>query len=930
MATATLDSILRARTGDPEVAPPAPDGEGAALEQRLEQVLAARQQAQAEADDFGNTLEGLAGNFGSAGLRTIIKGAGLPARAFNAMAQGYAEIAGSLSDSDITALKIPLEGEDLLEMANAVGLAEEPKRDTFALRTAEKAGEFATIGGLTLLGLGPAAGRGKLPTLVEPGKFERTRQLGRNIRESAVAPVREAPGQAFLAETSASLGGAAASEGASQLGLDDPASQTLATLAGAVVSSALTPQASLVKLGQVLNKPVGEAAKQGLGLAKDAGSFLATGGQSQAEKNVARIVQANATNKETALKNLGAVQREPSELIRGGLEAPETGAQAAQDFGLLTLERTAARSTMEDAPRLGSRLKEQQELAPQAAREATQTATLGRATPTDAGVPQEIFQARRTKVLGELEGRARQAIDNVKERVSGIFARTADIEDSSRVMREELGGTLKAMRAQESVVHGRIDRDLPMSTSETKAELGRILSPASELEKAGKVPGRFVKFIGKLNPADDAGKLLELRSEILAEIRDINPAKKGGRALIRNLTRLQKAILKDVGVTRDALSGANPNSKQAQLIEDALSFSTKLNDMFTRGPIGKVLGYQGGEQKVADILTLDKLFRPGREGGVAADQVVKVLEQAKLMGGPNVTSNLRKSARDFMERQFHAFAVDDSGAVVADKANMFLRRYGSFLERFPQLKQEMGDLESMQRLADKAGDKFTRMSKLEREQSAAAVFIKHGPVDAMAKVMRTAKPWESMQALLREAGRDKSGDAVRGLKSSFLEYMMPAIKTPLSFEKFLSAPKVKRVMSQLYTPDEIKRIGNIKNELGRIKASERSALAGGSDTAQNINYATLLVARVIGARVGAGFGTIQSAGLGASAGKAIVTRLNKGQTERLLMEVIMNPAMMERFLKMKVGKETPEQIRALRSFVFAAGFDDAAVEGVEP
>jgi len=532
--------------------------------------------------------------------------------------------------------------------------------------------------------------------------------------------------------------------------------------------------------------------------------------------------------------------------------------------------------------------------------------------------------------------RAKKAARIAQRRIDALSPSQSSPEENSHIVRQELEKALNDARTQETQLWNQVPQDLKVSTSNTrqayrhilehqarnadqtdippvlKETLGQMQQPGGQggrlvdangnpLPTAGAGTGGMQLSGGTLHSQDSVRELQTVRSRILDAMRQERSQAAPNRRALDNMDTVQAAVLKDLGAARGDVQG-----QAGSAIRTALDFSHKLNDKFTRGAVGQVLGYErrGGHQ-VPPGETLDRTIgKTGTAGGTAADQLLHAADSAGPEG--------RQAMQQYLQEGFRRQAVDEAtGQVNPNHARQFLKRNRAVLDRFPQLRDQIRGAVQAQGTAEAEGRKAQRVTKVlsDGNRSRTALFL-NAPVDKeMEKVLRSQDPGRSMQALVNMTKRDSSGRALAGLKSSFGDYLLTKSTKQdgtLSADKMhnlLTDSRTQRAVNRLFTPDEQKRLQQVVQTLSLDAERNAPGLPSIGQTVPREGAPRLIdtVAGILGAHAGRQLntGTIQVPGKLSGYFQRTMDRvfnLSEDQARQLVADSVEDPELLRALL----------------------------------
>lgn len=592
------------------------------------------------------------------------------------------------------------------------------------------------------------------------------------------------------------------------------------------------------------------------------------------EAHVAKVLRQEMSKPETEAKLLSA---EDVEFGR------PTTAELIDDPGLISLQRATAskgRGLAQEIELLQNRsLREG--LEPLAGKEAARPAAA------------RLFDKAVEDTVKRIEIRIAKALEASQRAINNLGIE-APIDRVQAIARENLDTALKTARADETklwnkATGGKVDatsvierarkiiREIPKT--ENPQETHPVIYQIAKVTDVEKVPTGLLdefgvaltreQIVGAKSLIDETETIKNidaLRSRLLSVVRKENASGNFNRS--RKVKDLLDSIFTEL----------KPTTKKAAVtlvnVNKAREFSKSFNDTFTRGPVGKILGYeQSGDLRIAPELTLEKLLRPGTEGLLGFRAFIK----ATGKDGDSV-------ARQFITAKFANETLDNAGVFNPGKAVDFVRRH-RFLDEIPDLKVDMLNTASGERLARSIEKSYRNRIDRIQKTSAAARWTSGEPIIQADAVLKSKTPLKDAKSLMSRAAKDPSGEATQGVKAGFYEAMMNRIAPDrrqaldLGGEPFINAKGLR-----IFVKDHSDVIKTVWGESGLriLRSVSRGATltanklrpgVTGSDTAEK---ATVLLRGAIGS-IGVLLGSKLSLGvhvlLAAGIGRRVTTGL---------------------------------------------------------
>lgn len=694
---------------------------------------------------------------------------------------------------------------------------------------------------------------------------------GRFVREVGETAIRR-PGRFIAGETAAAAAAGAGGFIARERFPDSEAASVIGEIIGG-----LTPAAG-VGVARVLPTVLGARVARAV-----VRPFTKSGAQVRGE----RRVRGAARDPEQAAAQLA----EPDVLP----EARLTPAQLAGDEGLLSLER----AVIDSSEQLKGEADEQIAQATTVIRESL--ADLGEGVSIEKTA--ETIEQARAYLNSLAETRVRIAARRADEQIAALGPK-ATLEDANLIAREELNAAKQAVRAQERELWQAVPQDVRRRTTNTRRTYDEIVAatPRAQQDDISATASRF------LNPdSDDAftgtesvAELQGLRSKLLEEARTARAAGNANEARISG--EIADAILTDIGADPTRIK-----AKGGAELRAALDFSADLNRRFTRGPVGRILATDpSGAARIAPELTLETTV--GRGGPRAKVETRALLEAAD-------TPALRGSVEDFLLDDFQRRAVRD-GKINERSAKTFMSRHADLLNDFPELQQRFEVAIEADSAAALTAERAEGLAKrlADPKVSRGAIFLKE-PVDqAIDRIAKAPQAGEAMREIVKQAGRDPTGDALKGLKSGFGDFLLRTVSTGRETAKgelILSGAALKRLLKdgpvadmakELLSPEELKRVNTIVSTAEKVSKGAKAKAGKGTIVGDAPSLLFNTIAGIVGAQVGrkvalvTGGGTVQTPGILSRVFRNAVAKIGQDPARRLLIDAMQNKALFEALL----------------------------------
>lgn len=722
---------------------------------------------------------------------------------------------------------------------------------------------------------------------------------------SLIRPVldffQKSPGKANAAELTAATGAGIGATIGLQIDPDGPYGELAGQLIGGLASSPTI-------LAEVSPKVIANVRRSARVLFTDAGA-----------KDIAsQIVQKSVSDQKQTIEKLKA----PSDASPG---SELTVGKEVGDPGLLALER----SLLSKSEELGDGISQSFAKTNKAIQDDL-SSVRGGGTIASARV---AFQDKINYLQVLSEQRIKQAVISANNKTSKLSPNTPR-ERTNEIVRKEIEDAYDAARAQETELWNAIPGSTKTSVDGTRGVIADILKGRDRVVDDPKdLPQDILSlFRGKraLRGQQPVSRLLTLRKRVLAAMRNERGQDVPNRRKIGILNKIQGALLDDISTVG------------GQEVDLARAFSADLNQRFTQGTVGDFLDFQRtGESSVPASLTLEtSAGKAGPAGAVALDDINRATG-TQTSPKDQSFSNVQDAVRDFIADRFLRKFPDGKVGVKAGKR--FLSENKEVLERNPVLKAEIEEAVKSQANAERIiqGQKNLNKVLADKNQTAATVFL-DAPVDKeISRIFLSKNPQRNMQQLVKLASRDKSGEALAGLKAGVIDEVFKAgtkrggrdINQLEVFDgdaasKFIRQNKRAISSSGVLSPDEINRLQRAVNTAIKNQRVADPDFAGEKILDESPDAFTDLILSVVGANIGGASAAGQAsgaplvlAGRTASAARNVgqkwISKIPAGKIRAVLNEAIRNRELMLELQKRpKTVEAAIQNIRALRGFLF--------------
>lgn len=418
----------------------------------------------------------------------------------------------------------------------------------------------------------------------------------------------------------------------------------------------------------------------------------------------------------------------------------------------------------------------------------------------------------------------------------------------------------------------------------------KFLTPAKPAQPTGILGPTGQPIILPAQPAVpkdiSVGDLLDFHSSILKRIARERKAPARGREinreLISNYVRLDEAML-------DLVQRTVPGDRT---IEAARMFSRFLNDNFTRGPMGAILGHAGRNEAVTPP-------------GLAVQRLLRDYEGTRQIANISTVGNVGKVP------QFSAAAAEAEQGIrsqfrEAVEQAATPEQIGRYMQK---IEPSVRPLARLQTELTKATDDLLQAHALKAtiEKSALSRFVDADSAVAVRRLLADPNSPREARAIMREISHDPR--AVAGLKAGVVDEIMRTSEgSPSTILKIMREPKMDRTLNEIFTAQERARFDRLVQLGARVEAGDEKLLR------RFARGGVPILARIIGAQMGrtiarfAGGGTVQTPGIVAGVTKNWFADAFRGITvPELMARAVLDPKW-EKALLTRIP-ENPRDIR---------------------
>jgi gas vesicle protein len=608
-------------------------------------------------------------------------------------------------------------------------------------------------------------------------------------------------------------------------------------------------------------------------------------------------------------------------ILRASGDTSQTSAQITGDERLLAIENQLVSESSTFSDEIGKQTKQAIAEFNEAYRQAI--------TSGDPELVRQAAEARRAKVLGILDARVKDA-EKKAQQVASTTLKTTDPNAANVRAREILDEELSVARSTEKQLWSAVDRNSVVEADNFLSQYNELKGELTVGESLPEPVSALAKSLGKARTKQGlakgettSGDLLRARSRYLERAREARANNSFGDA--RRYQLLADAMLDDL----DVVVGETASTARA--------FSRELNNKFTKGFVGKTLGFdRDGSLRVAPERTI--------ESAVAGSDVQQRLNlQAQQAAAGDQSDALLQQQQDFFTN-LAARTTNFDGSVNPDKLQTFINNNADTL-RSLGLEDALTNVTTQRRLADRVAQQAQSADTFINQKSAAARLLKVNNVsEAITKALRSGNVAGEIGDYARLAKRSGNPAVLDGLRYGIYETLLDSATVPNSglisgnrLEQLFNAKSGGKTLKQTLVDTGALTSGQANNidrlirktkqfEAALANTSRAEDLLGGED----IFFDLLL--RAGGANIGSLGAAAQAtgtplvlAGAGSRAARKIGDQIPKLKVRNVIAEALKDPKLMATLLEKPTGiKGRASQNKRLNAILVQAGILDGS------
>lgn len=531
---------------------------------------------------------------------------------------------------------------------------------------------------------------------------------------------------------------------------------------------------------------------------------------------------------------------------------------------------------------------------------------------------EETFSIMQQHLEKLLDTRVGIAAQKTNERLSRLAPQSSP-ETVNRIATKEIDAAFAAGKVQENELYSFVNEAAQVPTDSARSTLSQLI------KETGKPQQRDI-------PAYVKGYLLNNKKQgglgtitTVLDLRALQSRLRETARIARKENHMNKARISDAigNAIIDDLARTEGGGEAVRL---AVSFSKHMKERFSRGSIGQLRGFaKEGGRITPEGLSLDFLI--GRTAGKARqgyDEIIKAFDSPEAPDPVGV----KTAVNDWVMNRFFRSPAIENGNINPNKARMFLHRNEELLNRLPEVTKEIKEAIDLGDITALRERQMSRVKFDDPKVSKATMFIKKGPEKAFQEVLSSKNPATEMQKLVALSKKDPTGEALKGLKSSFMDHAiknasesaldlggLPYI-SGIKLKNFFNNNSTQKSAKRLFAddPSALKRIKKIINTAVRMDKARRAkpakeGIIGDVPGMIAQNIAALLgatVGRFSGIAVGSG-ATLQYPSRFSSAFQKLLGAGVSDPAKRLITDAVNNKELFESILDIKIPK-TPKEV----------------------
>jgi hypothetical protein len=503
-----------------------------------------------------------------------------------------------------------------------------------------------------------------------------------------------------------------------------------------------------------------------------------------------------------------------------------------------------------------------------------------------------------------MQRRVTDAMDNAQRKLNALPVAERTSKEAV-IVRNELEKVMRSEFDKTKVLWADVPKDIEVNYSGSKKVYSDILKDLPKAQKED-IPNVLHKsFLRKKVKKVEPSKILDIRGKpIISEIPEKTTTTiKEMQGLRSKLLEVQRMAGKEGKWNKARIAGDVADAILDDMdlgVDDSLSIAIagtrQFKERFERGIVGQILGRaKTGAPQISPELTLDiSIGRAGARGAIDLEKVA-------------VTPEAIAATKRYMARSFTDFVTDKGTKNFnVNKAQKWIKSNEAILDKYPELRAQLDDISSAQKIADDtlALTEVRKKNLQDPRISTSARFLRTDTGKEIENVFKSPNPAQMTRQLIKQARKDVSGEALEGLKGSYVDYLIEKSSigsynelgeqtlSGRTLQAFVN--KNRGVIREVFSQDEINRIDQISKELSKLEIAEKPGITVGMEIGDMPSTALGMFGRVTGAQIGrwvakvTGGGTVQTPGIFSERFKNFTNHLTKDRAFQLIHDAIVS------------------------------------------
>jgi hypothetical protein len=522
----------------------------------------------------------------------------------------------------------------------------------------------------------------------------------------------------------------------------------------------------------------------------------------------------------------------------------------------------------------------------------------------------EITQKRVAALELKMDQRILAATKNAETKLNRLPVARRKANES-RVVRQELEKAMHIQRLENDKKWAKVNKDFVVGFENTRVKYQDLYDDLGSAQRSD-IPSVLKTNEITTPPRPKKGEapslettlreMQSLRSKLLEKSRIAR--REGHWNKSRIAEDVADAILVDLDIAAER--AFSPDSAN---LRAAIAATKRFKVRYESGEVGKILGYsKSGAPAINPDLALEMTIgRMGERGAV---------DISKIVASPEA----RFATQRYLGRSFVDFATDSkTGKINTLKADRWIKSNEAILDEFPELRTQMSDATTAQQFANQTTMKMqARKQRLAdpKISTSARILNRANMGQEIDGIFKSPRPFAEAGQLVRQANKDKTGQALAGLRAGFVEHILEKSymgsfnelgEQSLSGRSMLNFIKKNELtLRMVFDNNQIARMKRVGTELSKIETFEK--MRPGDTELKLKDWASSslnMIARLTGARVGGKLGSesmggsLQYASIFSTRAQKFMTWLTRDTAQQLIHDAILaeDPALLQSLLK---------------------------------